>query len=46
MASSPNGAVNDNNVTSSDSEESDIAEENENIAEVEARIATLLTQVY
>ena len=46
MASSPNGAVNDNDVDSSDSEESDIAEENENIAEVEARIATLLTQVY
>ena len=46
MASSPNGAVNDNDVTSSDSEESDIAEENENIAKVEARIATLLTQVY
>lgn len=34
-----------NEDTSSDSEGSDIAEENENIAEVEARIATLLTQV-
>lgn len=45
MASSPTGGVDRNEDTSSDSDESDIAEENENVAEVEARIDTLQQQV-
>ena len=45
MASSPDGGIDHNEEASSDSEESDMAEDNENIAEVEARIATLLSQV-
>ena len=46
MASPPTGGVDRNEDTSSsDSEQSDVAEENENIAEVEARIDTLQQQV-
>ena len=43
MASSPTGGIDRNEDTSSDSD--DDAEENENLAEVEARIATLQIQV-
>ena len=46
MASSPTGGVNrSEDTSSSDSDESDVAEENENLAEVEARIDTLQQQV-
>lgn len=45
MASSPTGAIAGNEDTSSSSDEDDIGEEDENVVKVEARIATLLTQV-
>ena len=45
MASSPTGGIDRNEDTSSDSEDSDVVDDNENLAEVEARIATLQQQV-